>query len=233
MLWKYLEEDKNAIIMKFVLFFCIVLASSMSEKCIQRRNSIGYKIIGENRVNGISEREVRSALIAAFNVWEHTIADLMFVTEPIYTDDYELVIEFYSFSNTSDSKTLEGDVSVTSNNCTTVPYDDVLVTKTIHNSTIAFNTDYSFKYALDNTSGPQNGIDLYLAAIREIGHAFGLEYNNNPASVMFKRLDNFSAFKFNNTELPSVDLNAVGKLYVLKNRPLGYQFNLSKMKEQN
>lgn len=131
--------------MKFVLIFCVVLASSMCEECIQRRNSIAFKIIGENRIDGISEREARSALIAAFQVWEHTIA------EPIYTNDYELVIEFHSFSNASTMKTHEEHVALTKNNCTTVLYHDELGTKAIHNSTISFNKHYMFKYDPNNT----------------------------------------------------------------------------------
>lgn len=213
-----LSSVKNSFfIMQFAVLFGFALISFASANdCVQRRNYLSYKFSGINKVDGMTEDDVQNAVVTAFSVWTSSIADLWFVTEPIYSDNFELEIEFTSFTEKFKLENFTEHVAFTRNNCTCeIAYEDN-ETCTIYNSEIFFNTDFLFKSNVGINSKKRNGIDLYLAAVHEVGHALGFPDNNNPESIMNRRAENFDVFTFNNTALPTFDLDEIKKRYVLK-----------------
>lgn len=205
--------------MKFVYILCALAAlTSCSEDCKFRKNYISYKIVGDTSVQGVTPVGVQRAIKKAFSVWEHTILELWFVTDPIYMEELELSIVFRSFRQLFPMERLLQHVGYTEINCTSSGMAFGEETKTIHNATIFLNSDFVYKYNHNNSRNEHIGIDLYLVVLHEVGRALGLHDSNDTQSIMYPSADNFNTFRFNNTEFPYVDLLEINKLYFLRDR---------------
>lgn len=204
--------------MKFVyILFALVAIVKCNEECKQRRNYISYRVSGETEVVGVRKHDVHRAIKSALNVWEETVEDLWFVKDPIYESDYELNIEFVSFTERLNHTRFVDNVAVTFVNCTSNNYQ-LEVIKTIYNATIYLNTDYAFKYNYDRERHHRNKFDLQITVMHEVGHSLGLRDNENPLSIMYRLAHILDIRRFNRSKIPEDDLDEINKLYVLKNQ---------------
>lgn len=200
-----------------IILFVSVSIVLCFEECKQRRNHLSYRISGAHEVVGVRRRVVQRVIKSVLDVWANTIEDLDFVKEPTYDENYELLFEFVSFTEKFKHTRFIDHVAFTVVNCTSSDYGLETI-KTIHNSTMYFNTDYSFEYKSQDERRHVNKIDLFLTAMHEVGHALGLQDNENAKSIMFRLAHSLDVLQFNHTKIPDDDLVEINKLYVLKNQ---------------
>lgn len=205
-----------------VLLACAAIVAQCSEECKVRKNHVSYRVEGIDKVVGIPPFKVLKVLHSATKIWEETISEMWFhhTHFGIYQEEIDLVFNFMSFKEYFRTHRSSEWVAFTENNCTSEGWFAGEEIRTIHNSTINFNTDVVWKYNNRVKKTRKVGVSLFYVAIHEIGRALGLNDTNNADSIMFTNTGNFETFQFNNSKLPIVDLYAANQLYLLKDNLL-------------
>lgn len=209
--------------MKVTLFFCFVIVTDIlaSEQCKYRKNYISYKVHGQHDVDGINSAVVLITLQDAFRLWERTIDELWFTPEDgIYQENFELAVRFVSFGEKFKSEKWYDLISYSANNCSSSLYNPDEEIFTIHNSTIWFNTDYTYNVPPRSPGHHHHhGVNFFMFAVHEIGHVLGLHSNNNPESLMFHtEREGFRTTKNLLVEIPDCDRQTINQLYPLKTK---------------
>ncbi|XP_013788866.1 matrix metalloproteinase-2-like [Limulus polyphemus] len=136
-----------------------------------KKRTITYKI--HNWPPQLGYNQVAQVLKTAFNTWSEPASPLRF--EEVRNGEADIEITFASADH-GDGYPFDGQGRVLAH--AFFPYDFDSLGGDIH-----FDTD---EYWIDGSRGKQNyGIDLFSAAVHEIGHSLGLGHSAVEKSVMF------------------------------------------------
>ncbi|XP_047123451.1 matrix metalloproteinase-18 [Hydra vulgaris] len=167
-----------------------------------RKNNITWKLLNDNN-DGLSRKEVETLLEKAFQKWE-AIADLTF-NKLSFTSKEQADI---------DIKFVQGDHG-DAFSFRLFRYDLAHAFYPLNNQGIS--GDVHFNDIFNFNVKEKNGVNLFWAAIHEIGHSLGLHHSSFQGSLMYPT---YLGNKEQNIQLHEDDILGIQSMYGSKRKPI-------------
>lgn len=191
-----------------LILLCCAIAVS-ADQCKYLQNYLFYNISGEAKVNGVAPANARRCIMRAMTVMENTIAGLRFLdVNENPEEEAKLSFDFQRLA--LEEKGMTPSPSETVVNCT---ISRSCPTFAVQFAKIYINSDLNF-VCKQYPEGNMVGVDLFQTVLFELLTAFGMRPNDDNASILYNRRDNFGYQ--DNGQLSDTDRERVGQLYLLR-----------------